>query len=200
MLKKIIFDFDDTLVHTTKADVSLYNDLLDKFNMPHMNHELISYMTRSSPESLLAKIFGKDNPNLQKAIELRREIPPNIEKLELFPGVRECLSELSKKYKLAIATSRTSSVLIILKHFNLDTYFSKVITIDNVTHPKPHPEMILKALENTLPLEAAYIGDNENDEVAAKNAGVYFVGFRTNAKNKFEDYSKLQEVLEKITS
>jgi len=55
------------------------------------------------------------------------------------------------------------------------------VTSRDVARPKPHPDVLLKALERfgARPEEALYVGDAELDREAARAAGVGFLGFRT---------------------
>jgi len=121
--KLIVFDFDDTLVHTTKASVALYNRILDQFGMPDMDEEQTSYMTRSSPKMLLTKIFGKSHPLLEKAVKIRANTKSQASDMKLYEGVQECLEQLSEKYVLAIATSRDDTVYKIMEHFGIRDFF-----------------------------------------------------------------------------
>jgi HAD superfamily phosphatase len=52
--------------------------------------------------------------------------------------------------------------------------FRSVITMDDVTRGKPHPEGLLKILAKRDPATAAYLGDNIDDALAARDAKVPF--------------------------
>jgi phosphoglycolate phosphatase-like HAD superfamily hydrolase len=53
-------------------------------------------------------------------------------------------------------------------------YFRKVITMDDVRKIKPHPEGLYKILGKRDPASALYLGDNIDDALAARDAGVPF--------------------------
>jgi HAD superfamily phosphatase len=54
-------------------------------------------------------------------------------------------------------------------------HFRAVITMDDVTRVKPHPEGLHKILAGRDPATALYVGDNIDDALAARDAGVPFV-------------------------
>jgi phosphoglycolate phosphatase-like HAD superfamily hydrolase len=55
------------------------------------------------------------------------------------------------------------------------SHFRTVVTMDDVKNVKPHPEGLLKILAERNPASALYIGDNVDDALAARAAGVPFV-------------------------
>jgi pyrophosphatase PpaX len=56
----------------------------------------------------------------------------------------------------------------------LDRAFEIIVGADNVTHPKPHPEPVLKALEllDADPERTVFIGDSRHDLECGRAAGV----------------------------
>jgi pyrophosphatase PpaX len=61
-----------------------------------------------------------------------------------------------------------------LKLVGLDRAFEIIVGADNVTHPKPHPEPVLKALEllDADPERTVFIGDSRHDLECGRAAGV----------------------------
>lgn len=53
--------------------------------------------------------------------------------------------------------------------------FHQVITMDDVKRIKPHPEGLYKILGKRDPASALYLGDNIDDALAARDAGVPFM-------------------------
>lgn len=53
-------------------------------------------------------------------------------------------------------------------------YFRTVVTVDDVKKMKPHPEGLYKILGKRNPESALYLGDNIDDALAAREAGVPF--------------------------
>jgi len=97
-----------------------------------------------------------------------------------FPKVLETVETLAREnYKLAIVTTKLKdSALVGLEITGLMPYFETIVTLNDVTHPKPHPEPIEKALRalNSKPKDAIMVGDNYHDIIAGQKAGTLTAG------------------------
>ena len=102
---------------------------------------------------------------------------PFLEYMDAEPGLYEVLRRLKASYKVALATNRGKSIPALLERFELEGVFDVVATILDVESPKPAPDMLLHCLEKTglAPDEAVYVGDMENDRIAAEAAGMPFI-------------------------
>jgi HAD superfamily hydrolase (TIGR01509 family) len=96
-------------------------------------------------------------------------------------GFVSTLNQLKGHASLAICTNRATSMDMIIDDFGLSGYFDYIMTASQVTHPKPHPEPLLKVLDyfKVNPEEAIFIGDGEVDMQAAKSAGVPFISYKS---------------------
>ena len=107
--------------------------------------------------------------------------------------------ELSASRPLAVATNRGNSMSEILSHFELDHYFSAVVTSRDVERPKPHPDMLLLAAEKlALPLDRLlFVGDSIYDKMAAESAGISFAAYKPQFEcNSFlTSHNELAEML-----
>jgi HAD superfamily phosphatase len=87
------------------------------------------------------------------------------------------LERWAERAELALFTGRTRRELHhTLEHFGVSRLFSRVVTMDDVEHLKPHPEGLLRLLNGTDPKAALYLGDNLDDALASKRACVPFLG------------------------
>jgi len=117
------------------------------------------------PEGMVERLYAK-----------REEIYHSL-KIPLFPFSEESLRILSDRHTLALLSNTTrerneKDLGALLR------YFDVIITRENLTSKKPSPEGILKILELTGHQrgEAVFVGDMVLDILAAKNAGVEFIG------------------------
>jgi HAD superfamily phosphatase len=79
--------------------------------------------------------------------------------------------------ELALFTGRTRRELqFTLKRVGVDGLFGRIVTMDDLTRLKPHPEGLLRILDGREPRSALYVGDNVDDAKAAARAGVPFIG------------------------
>jgi HAD superfamily hydrolase (TIGR01548 family) len=87
------------------------------------------------------------------------------------------LRRMSKEADLAIFTGRTRQELdYTLDRCKSRAFFERIVTVEDVTHPKPDPEGLIKILGGRDPDTAVYVGDNVDDALASKAAGVPFIG------------------------
>lgn len=85
------------------------------------------------------------------------------------------LERLSERYRLALFTGRQCwEAKLTLERFVPQVKFDPIVGMDSVTHQKPHPEGLLRILEDRR--DAWYVGDTVDDARAARAAGVRFVG------------------------
>lgn len=105
---------------------------------------------------------------------------------EVLDGAREALKTLCDEgYKVAIYTNSGRRALeTVLKRFDLGNCFELVLTRNEVTRMKPHPDGVQKALEafKVGPDEAVFVGDSVIDMMAAQRAGVMPVGVASGAR------------------
>ncbi|HZP32270.1 MAG TPA: HAD family hydrolase [Candidatus Acidoferrales bacterium] len=87
------------------------------------------------------------------------------------------LERWAGRAELALFTGRTRRELRhTLEHFGVKKLFRRVVTMDDVENLKPHPEGLLRLVDGTNLNDALYLGDNLDDALAAKSAGVPFLG------------------------
>lgn len=114
----------------------------------------------------------------------------NGEKLLIKP---ELLQELSLKYNLAVFTGRPKDEAIYtLKKFDIEQYFSKIVTMDDVPvdRQKPHTNGLAIIKDNFLTENIIYFGDTVDDAKCASDFGVYGVGVLP-PSNKSEEHAVL---------
>jgi HAD superfamily hydrolase (TIGR01548 family) len=87
------------------------------------------------------------------------------------------LQRLAKRATLAIFTGRTRKELDhTLEQRRVRECFADVVTVDDVSHPKPHPEGLLRILGTRDPAAALFVGDSVDDALAARSAKIPFLG------------------------
>ena len=80
------------------------------------------------------------------------------------------------RYELNLFTGRTrQEYAYTFDRWPHVSHFRKVVTMDDVRKGKPHPEGLLKILGKRDPQSAVYVGDNIDDALAARDAGVPFM-------------------------
>ncbi|MFD1412617.1 HAD family hydrolase [Oceanobacillus jeddahense] len=180
MMKAIIFDFDGTLADTLPVCFYAFQAVFKEFDNKEITSDEIKTMFGPSETGIIKE--NLIDTNHDKAIELYYEkyrekhrdlVVENAE-------INDLLRFLKKKgYKLGIVTGKASrSLLISLDYLDMNDLFDVIITGDDVTIPKPHPEGLNEALAllNIKNTEAVFLGDSDADIQAGKQADVYTIG------------------------
>jgi HAD superfamily phosphatase len=90
---------------------------------------------------------------------------------------RAVLKRIAKIAPLALFTGRVDKELdYTLDRWKVRECFDQIVTVEDVSKPKPDPEGLLKILGGRNPSTALYVGDNIDDAIAAKAAKVPLVG------------------------
>jgi len=101
-----------------------------------------------------------------------------ISDIMLYDGIEDLLKELSKDFKLSVATNASVQFASkMLKYLNIDRYFNFTIGACSVKNPKPYPDMVIKTLKyfNVDAKDAIVVGDSYKDKKAALGANVDFI-------------------------
>lgn len=89
---------------------------------------------------------------------------------------RQRLRRLARKANLAIFTGRLRAEAdFTLEYFGVREQFARMVTLDDVRRPKPHPEGLLKLADGTPRSSILYVGDSADDALAARRARVPFL-------------------------
>ena len=179
MIKLIILDFDGTLGDTRANIVTTMRRTLDRLGYAIPDEATIA-ATIGVP---LEKGFEQMLPGISPADvalcaatyreifeKCRHEMVP-----DLFPHVRETLEALKESgFILTVASSRSyGSLKQFLQDMGIAPYISYVLGANSVTHAKPHPEPVLKTMDELgyAPDETLVVGDMPVDILMGKGAG-----------------------------
>lgn len=180
-LAGVIFDCDGVLVDSRDANRMYYNLIREGLGMLPITPEEEHYVHMHSVTECLARIIPAER--LEEAEVVRK----NLNYEEIFPyifledGLVELLDALAGRgVRMAVHTNRTTTVERLLSHFEIDRYFSPVISAGSLKRPKPDPEGVHRILDAwDLPTETvAYIGDSALDERSAAAAAVPFWSYK----------------------
>ena len=182
LLKLVAFDCDGVLFDSRQANIAFYNAILAHFGRPPLTEpEAIEYIHSHTARESLEYLF-KGYPDLQAVLLFSRTLDygPFIPMMVEEPHLRDFLRFLRPGCFTALATNRTTTTRAVLTYHGLADGFDLVVSAQDVTRPKPHPESFRRILEHfgLKPEEAIYIGDSRVDEEFAARAGVPLVAYR----------------------
>jgi HAD superfamily hydrolase (TIGR01509 family) len=183
--KVVIYDCDGVILDSMESNYIFYNRVMDFLGRPEIdrdNSEAKRVLHTHSFNDVMEYFFTGDL-RLEDAFRFAktihyRDLMPFMKMEDGFVGA---LDQLKGHTSLAICTNRATSMEMIIDDFGLGGYFEYIMTAAQVTHPKPHPEPLLKVLQHfgVEPDEALFIGDGEVDMQAAQSAGVPFISYKS---------------------
>ncbi|MDC3412264.1 pyrophosphatase PpaX [Aquibacillus sp. 3ASR75-11] len=192
-IRTILFDLDGTLIDTNELIIASFEHTLAiHTDRSYAREEIVEFIGPPLKDS-----FETINANqVDQMIETYREhnLSHHDDYVTAYPTVVETIYALKQAgYKLGVVTTKMrKTVNMGLQLTGLQKAFDVVITLDDVTHAKPHPEPILTAL-TALDGNAAstiMVGDNYHDIEAGQNAGTRTAGvaWSIKGKSKLESY------------
>lgn len=216
MIKRLIFDVDNTLIPWLDEYNRAIDETLEELKYPHnsklcemidiasSNYEIDRRKyTRKGMLEFINKEINQELPSEFIDIwinNLKKCAPATLSEEEYMT-----LETLSKKYELVILTNWfEESQITRLKKSNIYKYFSEIYGAEKFA--KPYKESFAQAIGNNLPEECAMIGDDlKNDIKGAIDAGITNVIWKNisnkkihnkNILNKIKIIYKLEELLD----
>jgi len=195
----ILFDLDGTLIDSTEAILECFHKAFDFYNYPHPSDAEVKALIGHPLDVMFARL-GVEEDKVWDFVTVYKENYREISTLKttLLPGAKEAVELAASFAELGIVTTKTGKYSqILMEHFGLMHYFKVLIGREHVTHPKPHAEPILKALEvfEQVDKKSVYmIGDTELDLIAADGAGIQSIAVLSGYGTK-EQLSKFTDVL-----
>jgi HAD superfamily hydrolase (TIGR01509 family) len=140
----------DFAAYYGRSDHALWLDFIALHKPPQSLEELTEWKQRHFLE-----IIRKDQP--------------------IFAGLPQLVQKLSQRYKLALASGSFHPVInVILEMENLRQYFPVIVSVQDVQHGKPAPDIFLRAAEllHVEPAHCCVIEDSAAGVEAALAAGM----------------------------
>jgi len=195
----ILFDLDGTLIDSTEAILESFHHAFDVHNHSHVNDEAIKALI-GYPLDMMFRDLGIDEERVWDFVTTYKEHYRLIstQKTVLLPKAREAVEEASTFAHLGIVTTKTGKYSqVLMEYFGLMDYFEVLIGREDVEHPKPHAEPILKAIAKMdVSKENCWIiGDTRLDLGSANNAGIGSVGVLSGYDN-VEQLKTLTDIIE----
>ena len=98
----------------------------------------------------------------------------------------------AQRFELDLFTGRTRQEFrYTFERWPATRFFRSVVTMDDVEKKKPHPEGLSKILDGRDPASALYLGDNIDDALASRDAGVIFIGILAPAEHGYRERAAL---------
>ncbi len=176
-LSTFLFDLDGTLIDSIELILRSYRHTLRIHRGEEPSDDV--WMTGlGTPLWVQFQRFTDDPAEIAAMVATYRayNLAHHDEMVRPYAGVAEAVRALRARGKtLGLVTSKMrSGALRGLQVAALEDAFDVVVGSDEVTHPKPHPEPVLTALDRLGAAAAAavFIGDSRHDIECGRAAGV----------------------------
>jgi pyrophosphatase PpaX len=176
-LSTFLFDLDGTLIDSIELILTSYRHTL-KIHRGIEPPDEVWMKGLGTPLWVQFREWTEDPAEIQAMVATYREynLAHHDRMVRPYDGVVDQVRRLkSAGHALGLVTSKLrGGALRGLRVADLESQFDVVVGSDEVEHPKPHPEPVLKALER---LErpaagAVFIGDSRHDLECGRAAGV----------------------------
>lgn len=126
-------------------------------------------------------------------------------RLQALPGVVPLLESLhAAGFRIALGSSTPwSNIRVVLKAIGVEQWFDAIVSGDDVTHGKPHPEVFLKAAEKIgVPPECCVVIEDAMVGIqAAKAAGMGCLAVATtHPREKLSEADRVVDTLAGLTA
>lgn len=178
-IKSILFDLDGVLLDSEGIYTDFWRDVERQY--PTGIEDFALKIKGTTLPDILNTYYPADqHPGI---IAMLRELETTMV-YRLFDGVEQMLAELKAAgYSVAIVTSSNHPKMMTLfdRLPSFGSYIDALITDEDVTHCKPHPEPYLRGAERlgVEPSECVVVEDSLNGLRSGRAAGAYVVGIPT---------------------
>lgn len=180
MLELVIFDADGVLFDSTESNTAYYNAVFARMGEPALSPEEEHAGVFMAAAQVFQMRARGDAKRLARMGEIARtmDFGPFFEMLRPPFALRPWMLELKRRYRLALATNRSSTTARLIEHLGLAGVFDAVASAFDKVRPKPAPDIVRLCLERAgvEPERAVYVGDSQTDAEAAAGAGAHFLG------------------------
>ncbi|HES58592.1 MAG TPA: HAD family hydrolase [Firmicutes bacterium] len=189
MPKAIFFDLGSTLWDDYPTELYQWEYLTERLR-PHgvsitldqIVEEARKVVGTYCPSLTRSIVFKLLNENLQHYWEVIEDLmkhtadafsdPEVFRRLNpLYPGVRELLADLSRRYRLAVVSQHVSTAERYMSYHGIDSYFQHITISDNEKLYKPDPRLFALTCQavGVVPGEVVMVGDRLDNDIWPAN-------------------------------
>ena len=172
-----LFDLDGTIIDSIRLILDSYHHTLQAHRRPAQSDDAWLRGIGTPLSAQLAE-FAEGPDDLEAMVATYREYNLRHHDASVVPyqGVAEVIRALrADGYRMGLVTSKNrNGTMRGLALAGIAEAFDVLVCADDVEHPKPHPEPVIKALAHlgSTPAATMFIGDSVHDMECGRQAGV----------------------------
>jgi HAD superfamily hydrolase (TIGR01509 family) len=180
VIKGLILDMDGTLLDSRQMHLKAWKILLRKYRVERTESDILAHFGKTT-EEIARNVFPAEYDFRKMGAEKDEIFITLIPDVDIFQGVPQLLKNFRQKgYRLCLASSNPrKTIQTIISHFNLPV--DNLVSIEDIIHGKPAPDMIIAAASklNLSIAECIAVGDTPYDIQAAKAVNCKIVAVLT---------------------
>jgi len=189
-LKGILFDFDGVVVDSMHQHYDAWSNAFKEKGISFNKEDF--FQLEGQGLNTIAKMLGEPHGMVEKdmldVVEAKARYYYKSVQIRFYDYFMDMLNNLKNRgIPMVVVTGGNKSRVegTIKKH--LDGYFDALVTIDDVSHGKPHPEPFLKGAEKiNLNAEECIVVENAPLGIkSAKAAGASVIAVKTTLSEKY---------------
>ena len=207
MLKAVLFDMDGVIVDTEPLHHIAYKMMFNDVGIVVTDSMYRSFTGQSTRD--ICEFLCKHFELSLKPIILEKGKRAHFTKLffedpdlQLLDGVEDLIKDYYANGLTLVVASSASMFTIdnVIKRFKLDSYFKDRLSGADLKASKPHPEIFINAAKaaGVSPSECFVIEDSTNGIIAAKEANIYCIAYKS-VHSKDQDYSRADMLVSDYT-
>jgi len=207
MLKAVLFDMDGVIVDTEPLHHIAYKMMFNDVGIVVTDSMYRSFTGQSTRD--ICEFLCKHFELSLKPIILEKGKRAHFTKLffedpdlQLLDGVEDLIKDYYANGLTLVVASSASMFTIdnVIKRFKLDSYFKDKLSGADLKASKPHPEIFINAAKaaGVSPSECFVIEDSTNGIIAAKEANIYCIAYKS-VHSKDQDYSRADMLVSDYT-
>lgn len=188
-MQAVIFDLDGTIILSHPTHFAAYEKLFAEFGIAWNFEEFERIFAGTGAPAIIEKILTRNGIrdfDLKALVGKKRDIFNEIlqnKKLDVVPGFFEFLAEVNHRglKKIIASGSNRANIRAMLENIGVSEEFPEVVSGEDVSRPKPAPDIFLAAAEkiHTSPNQCLVIEDTDHGVRGALAAGMKCIAFTT---------------------
>lgn len=184
-LKLILLDFDGTLADTRYANADAYIEALSEVGISLDRATYLERYFGMRCKEFMNSVGINDDDAVAKIRHRKIELyPKHFDSIKLNTPLWEwCKMMRDGGAKVwIVSTGHIDNITNVMRYLNIYGDVDGILTGDDVTRPKPHPDCFIKAMEieNATPAETIIFEDSAYGLEAARASGAAYVKIEFN--------------------
>jgi HAD superfamily hydrolase (TIGR01509 family) len=195
-MQALVFDFNGTISDDEPVLIRVYQELFEEIGRPITADEYLTELAGHTDPEMFTRWLGVADPALMEE-RIRRYQALVADGSTVDDETRAAVRYAAERGPVGLVTSAyRSEVDPVLDVTGLRAAFTAVVSLDDVTNGKPHPEPYLRIAEllGVPPADLIVFEDTEAGVESAKTAGAYVVALtRTLGADRLANADELVE-------